>query len=122
MLERMVAPRFQHPWSKLERSRPAGLRRAIAVPRCIDRRRRSDFQRLLYRLGRLTRSRIASRLHSTDEKLLPRCQAAELQLTRCRPALNLRMAEFDAGTIHIQQRAHQFFPVPLALQSAHGKD
>src|SRR5439155_19118672 len=114
MLERMVAPRFQHPWSELERSRPAGLRRAIALPRCIDRRCRSDFQRLPYRLGRLTRSRIASRLRARDEKLRPGCRAAEPQLTRCRPALNLRLAEFDAGTIHIQQRANQFFPVPSA--------
>src|SRR5437870_10782866 len=114
MLERIVAPGFQLAWPKTKRFRLVSLPRAIAPPRCIDRRCRSDFQRLPYRLGRLTRSRIASRLRARDEKLRPGCRAAEPQLTRCRPALNLRLAEFDAGTIHIQQRANQFFPVPSA--------
>src|ERR1700704_3238821 len=115
MLGRIVAPGFQLAWPKTKRSRLVGLPRAIAPPRCIDRKCRSDFQRLLCRPGRLTRSRIAARRHSTDEKLRPRCRTTKLQLTRCRPALNLRMAEFDAGTIHTQQRGNQFFPVPLAL-------
>src|SRR5437879_10421239 len=100
------------PWSKGSAVRPGGLRRVIARLHYMDRRCRSDFQRLLYRLGRLTRSRIVSSPHSTGEKLRLRCRAAKLQLTRCRPALSLRMAEFDAGTLHIQQRANQFFPVP----------
>src|SRR5215216_7461254 len=121
MLGRIVAPGFLA-WPKTKRFRLASWQRAIPPPRCIGRRCRSDFQRLPYPPGRLTRSRIASFLHSTDEKVRPHCLAAELQLTRCRPALYLRMAEFDAGTIHIQQRANQFFPVLLALRRAHGKD
>src|ERR1051325_420886 len=117
-----VAPRLQLAWPKTKRFRLVSKLCAIALPRRIARRCRGDFQRLLYRPGRLTRSRIASRLHLTGEKVRPCCRAAELQLTHCKPALSLQMAEFDAGTIHIQQRAHQFFPVPLALWSDRGKD
>src|SRR6185295_5957646 len=98
MLRRIVAPRF----------RLVSLPRAIAPPRCIDRRCRGDFQRLLYPPGRLTRLCIASRLHSTNEKVRPCCRTAELQLTRYKPARNLRMAEFDPGTMNIEQRANQF--------------
>ena len=109
MLERMVEPEFLHAGPNLKPLQRADLQ-PIEPPHCIDRRALSDCQRLLCRPGRLTRSRIASRLHSTSEKLRPYRRTATLQLTRCRPALHLRMAEFDGGTIHIQQRAINSFP------------
>src|ERR1700752_2721471 len=96
---RIVAPGFQLAGPKPKRLRLVSLPRAIAPPRGTVGSRRDGFQRLLYRRGRLTRSRIASPVHSTGEKLPPHCLAAELQLVRCRPALYLRMAEFDPGTI-----------------------
>src|SRR4029079_17198528 len=114
MREKIALPGLPLAWSKPKLSRLVGLRGAIASLRCIDRRSRSDFQRLPYRPGQLLRSRIVSSPRGIDEKLRPRQRAAELQSTRCTPALNLRMAEFDAGTFHIQQRVHQLFPVPLA--------